>query len=391
MEQREKVGPLSVRAPLSERIPNIEEYFEEFPEIPNLSGNLPRMIEHLRLEKGRLRPLSLESAANELPGSTNSGLPYFTKKNKVRKTEIERARAKIVDPNILFWRGQSGGINPEDVKQRDLFGASMAVHIREAAYMKVYFDKIRSNESFSAWTTPEGIDRAVHNVLDAAYERGWVVHSTDFSGFDKSVGPQLSANSWALYEYAYQNQFTDEIRELQYIFHNVGLILSNELAFEGEHGVGSGSVNTNLIDTEVHLDAQFHVCDKLEVERFRGNQVQGDDGLLILPPSIKVEEMHDGYAELNLDSNPDKAFMGDDDCLYLQKYYKRGIQGGMYPTYRALNSLLGQERFHDEEKWGPDMVTLRAIQILEWTKHHPLFTELVRFCLLYTSPSPRDS
>ena len=91
--------------------------------------------------------------------------------------------------------------------------------------------------------------------------------------------------------------------------------------------------------------------------------------------------MHEGYAELNLDSNPDKTFMGDDDCLYLQRYYKRGMQGGMYPTYRALNSLLGQERFHDEEKWGPEMVTLRAIQILEWCKHHPLFTDLVRFVM----------
>ena len=63
----------------------------------------------------------------------------------------------------------------------------------------------------------------------------------------------------------------------------------------------------------------------------------------------------------------------------MRGYYIAGQRGGMYPTYRALNSLMGQERFYDEELWGPEMVTLRSIMILENTKHHPLFEHLVRY------------
>jgi hypothetical protein len=175
--------------------------------------------------------------------------------------------------------------------------------------------------------------------------------------------------------------YEEELLELESIFHNIELLISKRMLFSGTHGVPSGSTFTNLIDTLVHLIAQFHVCSKLRVLRYSGCQVQGDDGLLVLPPSIKVEDMHDGYAELGLDSNPDKAFEGYDDCLYLQRYYKRGIQGGMYPSYRALNSLLGQERFYDEDEWGADMVVLRAIMILENCKHHPLFSDLVKFVM----------
>ena len=67
--------------------------------------------------------------------------------------------------------------------------------------------------------------------------------------------------------------------------------------------------------------------------------------------------------------------------MYLQRYYHRDVKGGMYPTYRALNSLMGQERFFDEDEWGPDMVILRGIMILENAKNSPLFTDLVTFVM----------
>lgn len=33
---------------------------------------------------------------------------------------------------------------------------------------------------------------------------------------------------------------------------------------------------------------------------------------------------------------------------------------GVYSTFRALGRLLGQERYYDPRKWGPELVTLRA-------------------------------
>ncbi len=54
---------------------------------------------------------------------------------------------------------------------------------------------------------------------------------------------------------------------------------------------------------------------------------------------------------------------------------------GVYSTARALGRLLGQERYHDPEKWSPEMVTLRAWSIIENTSNHPLFEDFVDFVL----------
>lgn len=52
---------------------------------------------------------------------------------------------------------------------------------------------------------------------------------------------------------------------------------------------------------------------------------------------------------------------------------------GVYSTYRALGKLMGQERYYDPRIWGPSMVVLRYLSILENCKYSPLFKELIDF------------
>lgn len=42
---------------------------------------------------------------------------------------------------------------------------------------------------------------------------------------------------------------------------------------------------------------------------------------------------------------------------------------------------MGQERFYDPKVWGPKMVVLRSLSIIENCSEHPLFVDLVKFVI----------
>ena len=329
----------------------------------------------------RLVPLSLRRAADELPGNTNSGLPHFTQKSRVKESEIELATKGEAFPAILFWRGQSGGPSEEDVKNRVVWGFPMSWSIREAAYTKPFLALIRQEPSFSAWGTLETTADAVHRLIGYARDRGKILYSTDFSSFDQSVGPALGSFFWNAVRSSYPSSDWEELDAQQQNVTNIPLVISNHSVFSGEHGLSSGSGWTSLLGTGTHRLCQTVLCEHLGVEWWAGNQVHGDDGVLALDKSVTPQMIDDGYALFGLEANADKQFVGESDCVYLQRYYLEGHQGGMYPSYRALNSLMGQERFHDPDKWGPDMVVVRAIMILENVKWNPLFKSLVKFVM----------
>ena len=233
----------------------------------------------------------------------------------------------------------------------------------------------------AAWRTIEDVNLAVENVLQASEETGTPVFSIDFSSFDQSVGPLLSSMAFDIARALYQpgnEQLFDDVEE---VFHNIGLLIQPNQVLTGMHGVPSGSVFTNWIDSVVQLEVAAHCARTLGSSYEPWNQVQGDDGLLVLPGVDDVGQVAECMLEFGLEMSEDKQFIGDEDCVYLQRYYHKDVKGGMYPTYRALNSLMGQERFFDEDEWGPDVVILRGIMILENTKNSPLFTDLVTFVM----------
>ena len=259
--------------------------------------------------------------------------------------------------------------------------APMSLNIAEMAV----FGPVQSlmiNESWlKAWTTNDQVDAAVHRLLVRASKAGSRILSTDFESFDASLGP-----GWRTWARKLQHRLMKEtpqtgelLEALEHVASNIPLMVQMDNIITGEHGEPSGIVFTNWDDSVSHRFAQHRIENVHGVRLDEDTQVQGDDGLLATYPSLDAEAVTRVYADLGLRANPDKQFEGEDDCLYLQRYHHISKVGGMYPTYRALNSLLGQERYHDPEKWDARMVTLRAIMILENTKHHPLFQEFVAF------------
>ena len=380
-EQRDKIGPISRRLPLQDRIPEVRAYFNRNWPGVELDSEIDTFLEEFKSDLGRARPLGLENAAEELAGNTNSGYPRFSKRELVREDELEDARSGVWKerPAVLGWRGTASGLE-KDPKQRTVWMTPMSSNIREMAFFRPLQKLLlRKAKYLEAWKTPEDVDRAVRKVLEYGIEHSTPIFSTDFSGFDQTAGPPIQRYAFALIKAFYRPEYDEEISDLEEYFATIGLIIQPDNELSGYHGVPSGSVLTNLVDCLIHRLAMLRLASRWGTELSEWSQVQGDDGVFASSIPLTSVMVDRAYAELGLEANAEKQFVGFDDALYLQRYHHISWAGGIYPTYRALNSLMGQERFHDPEVWGEDLVTLRAIMILENCKHHPLHTDIVRF------------
>lgn len=381
VDQMTKIGPISVMLPYTERVSDIERYFD-YPTNVNcpLDDYISDLVAQLhgRGEPGRLRPLDKLNAMERLPRNTSSGLPYFARRNKVAQEDLAHANGDWYNfPAILGWRGQASGISGPP-KQRVVWMYPQSTNIVEYSYFGPLQDLLLVHPGLSAWTTPDGVDLAVEELLKNAHNSDSYILSSDFSGFDQHLGPPITSLVFDWFSSLFQSTYWEEIDLVREVFQTIELLAPDRL-FEGIHGVPSGSVFTNIADSVAHLLMQYHVASSLDQSRDPFCQVQGDDGLFLLHGIKDPMDCVPFFEECGQEMNPDKQFIGKEDCVYLQRYHILNGSGGMYPTMRALNSLLGQERFHDSDEWDEAYVTLRAIMILENCKHHPLFEEFVAF------------
>ena len=384
--QRTKVGPLSPSRPLAERMHQITGYWtaarEVIPHNDTLVAASIHAANELVNKPPNLIPSGLKIAASNLPSNTNSGWPSFTRKSIARNGDLEAALDgswRELLYAILGRRGQSGGPDRDDIKDRTVFICPQSVAIIENSYFVQALSYLRnSSNHFSAWGTPDDVDRAVAKLF--ASQNGVPVLASDFSSYDQTCGRAISIGGVTTVKRLYQERFSDELDELHDVMLTIPLIITEKLVITGDHGKASGMVFTNLDGTVDHLTFAHYASMRMGVTLNPLSQFQGDDGLLGFDRSVEPDELFKAYEELGFENNADKQFVGERDTVYLQRYYTdaNGYKG-IYPTMRALNSLLGQERFHDEEVWGPDLVTLRAIMILENVKNHPLFSQFVRF------------
>lgn len=374
LDQYGKIGPMSIRLPFAQRMADVQAYFD-YPDVnpPDVSAELNILGSGMHSRLRRLRP---DAAVRRMVTNSNSGYPRFTRRSKVIPAELSYATTGKWKsfPAILGWRGQSRGfdLNP---KQRVVWMFPMSTNILEMSIFGPVQTWLAQMSFLSAWRGPYFVDRSVDRLLRS----GMTIYSTDFSGFDQSVGPRISELAFNLLREIFSDSSRDLINELEWNFWNIGLICTKSVYLRGSHGVPSGSVFTNLIDSLVHRIAQMYCARKMGPSLLPDCQVQGDDGLIgFNRGAMNLDSILDCYKEFGFESNIDKQFIGVRDCLYLQRYHHLAYNGGVYPTFRALNALLGHERFYSEG-WGPDMVILRSLMILENCKHHPLFIKFVKF------------
>lgn len=79
-----KCGPLSIQLPLRDRIPKIEEYFTlvDVPSVPINERAIDETVRYFSAISG-LNLKATDSTVNDMRLNTNSGAPYFTRRNRV--------------------------------------------------------------------------------------------------------------------------------------------------------------------------------------------------------------------------------------------------------------------------------------------------------------------
>lgn len=396
-----KVGPMSIMKPLSERIEDIDHYYDDIllSSTPVSDSAVKAVISEFSRIRG-LRVRQQQKTVDLMKKSTNSGSPYFTKRRGVISKTLPAEAYMYHDYDVyqyinnrswgacavLGWRGQEGGPSDDDVKQRVVWMFPFAVNIQE---LQVYQPLIESCQKFNlvpAWVSMESVDRRITAMFDTKGKDD-VVICTDFSKFDQHFNGDMQNCAKAILSgILTPNRNTDGwLRAIFPIKYMIPLAYDYGKIRYGKHGMGSGSGGTNADETLAHRALQYEAALNKHTLLNPNSQCLGDDGVLTYP-GITVEDVVRSYTAHGQEMNESKQYVSKQDCIYLRRwhhtdYREDGVCVGVYSTYRALGRLMEQERFYDPEIWSAKMVALRQLSIIENVKYHPLRAEFAEFCM----------
>lgn len=397
---RKKVGPMSIMKPLKERMQDIDSYYESIllDSKPISQAAVEACAEWFKPLRG-LRLRDQRRTVDVMKKSTNSGSPYFTKRRTVTDKTIPcnvkpYGDRVLMDMKhilwdgcaILGWRGQEGGPEMEDVKQRVVWMFPYAVNIRE---LQLYQPLIEGCQHFNlvpAWISMEAVDSEITKLFDTKSDHDLIV-CTDFSKFDQHFNKDMQDCARnILYSILTHNEVSEDwLNEVFPIKYMIPLAYDwNKVKF-GPHGMGSGSGGTNADETLTHRALQYEAAINAGKTLNPHSMCLGDDGLLSYP-GINVDDVVRTYSSHGQEMNLDKQYASKHDCVYLRRWHHKdyrinNVCVGVYSTYRALGRLAEQERFYDPETWGPKMVALRQLSIMENVKYHPLREEFAEYCM----------
>lgn len=393
---RSKVGPMSIMRPLDERLEDIDHYYDDVTkrQTPISDAAVQSVIEEFSAISG-MRLRSQSNTVKQMKLSTNSGSPFFTKRRTVLdKTYPARAVGNLQflpsgeygSCAVLGWRGQEGGPSKEDVKQRVVWMFPLAINILELQVYQVLIESCQRFFLVPAWISMDAVDRHITDLFRTKNEEDQII-CTDFSKFDQHFNPTCQEAAKSILK----GLFTDnsDMREwLDKVFpikYNIPLSYDYGKIRFGPHGMGSGSGGTNGDETLTHRALQYEVAIGSGQLLNTYSMCLGDDGIISYP-GITVEEVVESYSQHGLDMNVDKQHVSTDDCIYLRRWHHKdyavnGVNVGVYSTYRAIGRLCEQERYYDSDSWGPKMVALRQLSIIENVKFHPLAVEFANWCM----------
>lgn len=411
LEMRGKIGPLSVQQPLSNRIDSVEQYYTA---IQSKSQPIDkRAIDAFKLSVQSARGISLRSQRETVRSmrlSTNSGNPYFMKRrlaigdtlpilgfgnmgDGTYQQYLKDGYSTWSMTAVLGWRGQEGGPEKDDVKQRVVWMYPLALNIAELQWYQPAIVAWQKRNINSAYISMRAVEVKITNLFDSKGDEYVVV--TDFSKFDQHFNSDLQnaardivsyLGDWKTRPDKAGGYYLDWINEVFPIKYNIPLLCSPNLQYFGPHGMGSGSGGTNFDECCSHgaMQHEAAILNGATLNPF--SNAYGDDGYLSFK-GIDVDKVISAYTSHGQEMNPAKQSVDKHSAVYLRRYFhdsyrdSQGIMLGVYSTFRALGRLLYQERYYDPEVWSKEMVILRALSILENCANSPVFTQFVDFCV----------
>lgn len=396
-----KVGPLSVMLPLSERMQDINAYYEGI-HLPSAPID-ERAIKAVISEWGRASTLRLRSqqqTVDLMRKSTNSGSPFFVKKRTVVDKTVPCRLHRSSDAveqflpgwqgeacAVLGWRGQEGGHSKEDVKQRVVWMFPFAVNVAELQFYQPAIEYAQRFGLVPAWVSNDEVDKVMTRLFDTKADTDLVV-ATDFTKFDQHFNSSLQDAAQTIIEARLTNDGASAagwIRDIFPIKYMIPMAYNFGEIRRGEHGMGSGSGGTNFDETIAHRALQYEAAQRNRVKLNPNSQCLGDDGILSYP-GITVEDVVDTYTSHGLEMNDQKQYASTHDTVYLRRWHHKDyrVDGrcvGVYSTMRALGRMRYLERYMDPEIWDAEAVELRWYSILNNLEYHPLREQFVDFCM----------
>lgn len=393
-----KVGPLSIQKPWRDRVEDLKNYYGDILTKSRkfTKRDLEQTCEFFKCRRN-IRPRSWENTWFNMKKSTNSGTPFCETRKYVGDWTVHYMIENIgqegwpgklgIFQNGAFigWRGQEGGIEPDNVKQRVVFQFPLSVNILELSFYQPLIHYVQVMDIIPAYISVDRVDHEVTKLFDSVNPNDYVI-CTDFTRFDQ----HFNANMQFAAEYVIKNMIVNSEYSdmwLENVFpykYNIPAITPNKV-YKGPHGMGSGSGGTNFDECIAHKALQFHAANAAKQQLNPHSMAYGDDGILSFP-GITPEFIEKTYKAFGQDVNMSKFHVSRDTAVVLRRVYhkeyrREGAMRGVYSVLRAMNHLISQERFFNPDKWSKEMVTLRWLSIIENCKWHPLFHKFIDLVL----------
>jgi len=363
---RLKYGPRSIAKPWKDRKDSLLSYY-------NNDSN-SEDFKFIHKDYNNLRPISIDNAIKLLKNNSNSGLPYLSRKGSIKdrlKSDYYESRGD--DPCVLFTRTQESG------KTRNVWGYPVLEVLNDLRFYEPLMNHQKKSSYRNALKGTNYVDAKLSNLVINSKLTGKKILSIDFSSYDASISTSLQKACFDYIKQLFQYSYSEEIDKIYVKFNTIGII-SPDGVLKGSHGVPSGATFTNEVDSLAQfLIAKFSGLSESDFD------IQGDDGAYILNDD-EYKKLTQNFKRFGLNVNVEKSYYNEDYAVYLQKLYdiyyiNKGLIGGIYPIYRAINRLVYQEtytKFEDYDIAGRDYYSIRSLTILENCKYHPLFEPLVK-------------
>nr|UAW00405.1 MAG: RNA-dependent RNA polymerase [Porcine picobirnavirus] len=404
--QLEKWGPQGGVAPIDELLEEIvlptfsgDTHPSAFP-----SDELWQEAKHrttrvlMRSGARSLRPVPYENVIDDMRArdtlESNSGWPLFTRRNKpeVIKQSIEEAENGLwkTYPAIALFRNYNN-------KTRLVWMFPMSANLVEGSFFQPLQSVLMKGSLGKTFLAPWNGFEIVRQRITSAYDSNLAIAASDFTSTDAHFQLSSTMEVFEVISPCFQPQYRAALRESLINMHTIPLLIGVDRQLVGEHGVSSGSNWTNFVETifDLILSNYVYLSEQREFKRFGKEQTYhglyaiGDDMSWCVDKryydadfSKRLEAYGESVGQI---VRADKTTNNIDDVKSLQRLFQRGYLRedhqvrAVYPTIRALKSLVYPERMHKKQLWSRDMAAMRAVMILENTVDHPLYREFVQF------------
>lgn len=380
-KQIEKYGPQGEVPPIEKAL-QVESFQEQY--IPNTECGieLSPLSEIYNFRQNSLNYWQLGNVIEDMSSRdtlvTNSGWPLFTRRQLVVSQSIESAQSmQALDfPAIILFRSYNG-------KLRVVWMYPMAMNLLEYQATMPIQRLLSGTKYCTPWIGFDAVKRRFTEL--------WAAHPYAFGGDTTAMDAHMQRSQLQMVGRMCADLFPDPSLMLRSLYHvsDIDLVVGeNAIIRKILHGIASGSGWTQLSETtfQIGMHHQYRKQRNLPGTVEDGMGI-GDDYVWFFDSPVDSDDVVRFWAENGLPGKPEKQSNYEDHCTFLQRLFIKGypsrdestVLGGIYPTVRALNSLVNPEKWHKPSEWNSDMFCARCFMILENCVDHPLFEQFSTF------------